>query len=177
VPEPLRHNRLWTAARHTFPGLGKEFMPPLDEGSFLYMPTTMPHASIGEALDILQKQDMGIRSIPEVESVVGKIGRVESALDPAPIGMIETVINYKSEYVVDKDGRRVSFRYDRATGEFARDAASRIGNGETVSGRRMTSGEKSSRPRIFRERPPRRNCSRSRPALSCCKAACGRPWA
>ena len=126
VPQEYRHNRLWTAARHTFPGLGKEFMPPLDEGSFLYMPTTMPHASIGEALDILQKQDMGIRSIPEVESVVGKIGRVESALDPAPIGMIETVINYKSEYVVDKDGRRVSFRYDRATGEFARDASGRL---------------------------------------------------
>ena len=74
--------------------LGKEFMPSLDEGSFLYMPTTMPHASIGEALDVLQKQDMAFQSIPEVESVVGKIGRVESALDPAPVSMIETVINY-----------------------------------------------------------------------------------
>ena len=112
--------------RHTFPGLGKEFMPPLDEGSFLYMPTTMPHASIGEALDILQKQDIAIRAIPEIESVVGKIGRVESALDPAPIGMIETVINYKSEYIVDQDGRRMSFRYDRATGEFARDPNGRL---------------------------------------------------
>ncbi|GAF93438.1 unnamed protein product, partial [marine sediment metagenome] len=50
-------------------GLGKEFMPPLDEGSFLYMPTTMPHASIGEALDVLQKQDAAFGSIPEVESV------------------------------------------------------------------------------------------------------------
>ena len=83
---------------HTFPGLGREFMPPLDEGSFLYMPTTMAHASIGEALDILEKQDEAISSIPEIESVVGKIGRAESALDPAPVGMIETVINYKDEY-------------------------------------------------------------------------------
>jgi len=102
-------------------GLGKEFMPPLDEGSFLYMPTTMPHASIGECLDVLQKQDMAFQAIPEIESVAGKIGRVESALDPAPISMVETVINYKSEYILDKDGRRVRFRYDRGAGEFMRD--------------------------------------------------------
>jgi Cu(I)/Ag(I) efflux system membrane protein CusA/SilA len=88
-------------------GLGKEFMPPLDEGSFLYMPTTMPHASIGECLDVLQKQDVAFSSIPEIESVVGKIGRVESPLDPAPISMVETVINYKSKYKADKDGRLV----------------------------------------------------------------------
>ncbi|MHC4162064.1 MAG: efflux RND transporter permease subunit [Planctomycetota bacterium] len=88
----------WSWASHTFPGLGKEFMPPLDEGSYLYMPTTMPHASIGEAMDVLAKQDMAMRAIPEVESVVGKIGRVESPLDPAPISMIETVINYVPEY-------------------------------------------------------------------------------
>ncbi|MHC4604946.1 MAG: efflux RND transporter permease subunit, partial [Planctomycetota bacterium] len=89
-------------------GLGKEFMPPLDEGSFLYMPTTMPHASIGECLDILQKQDIAFQSIPEIESVVGKIGRVESPLDPAPISMIETVINYKSKYKTDKNGRIIT---------------------------------------------------------------------
>lgn len=83
---------------HAFPGLGKEFMPPLDEGSYLYMPTTMPHASIGEALDVLQKQDIRISQIPEIDSVVGKIGRVESPLDPAPISMIETIISYKPEY-------------------------------------------------------------------------------
>jgi Cu(I)/Ag(I) efflux system membrane protein CusA/SilA len=97
-------------------------MPSLDEGSFLYMPTTMPHASIGEALDVLQKQDMAFQAIPEVESVVGKIGRVDSPLDPAPISMVETVINYKPEFIIDKDGRRIRFRYDRAKGEFARDA-------------------------------------------------------
>jgi len=121
VPHALRANRVWSAAIHTFPGLGKEFMPPLDEGSFLYMPTTMPHASIGEALDILQKQDAAISNIPEVEMVVGKIGRVDSALDPAPVGMIETVINYKDEYITDRAGRRVSFRYDKDKGEFVRD--------------------------------------------------------
>lgn len=103
-------------------GLGKEFMPPLDEGSFLYMPTTMPHASIGEALDVLRKQDMAFQAIPEVESVVGKIGRVESALDPAPISMIETVINYKSEYITDKDGKVLKFKYDYENEEFLRNS-------------------------------------------------------
>lgn len=99
--DPVRHSWLWSKLSHTFPGLGKEFMPDLDEGSFLYMPTTMPHAGIGEALDVIHRQDLAIRAIPEVESVVGKIGRVESALDPAPISMVETVINYLPEYKID----------------------------------------------------------------------------
>jgi Cu(I)/Ag(I) efflux system membrane protein CusA/SilA len=104
----VRTTWLWSRFSHAFPGLGKEFMPDLDEGAFLFMPTTMPHASIGEALDIIQKQDMAIRSIPEVESVVGKIGRVESALDPAPLSMVETVINYLPEYGIDPvTGQRV----------------------------------------------------------------------
>jgi Cu(I)/Ag(I) efflux system membrane protein CusA/SilA len=103
-------------------GLGKEFMPPLDEGSFLYMPTTMPHASIGEAIDIVAKQDEAFQSIPEVDLVVGKIGRAETALDPAPVSMIETVINYKPEYILDKDGRRVRFKYDKKTKDFGHDA-------------------------------------------------------
>ena len=60
----------------------------------------MPHASIGEVMDVLRKQDMAINAIPEVESAVGKLGRVESPLDPAPISMIETIISYKSEYIV-----------------------------------------------------------------------------
>ena len=121
VPQPLRANRAWASAIHTFPGLGREFMPPLDEGSFLYMPTTMPHASIGECLDVLQKQDIAFTSIPEIELAVGKIGRVESSLDPAPISMIETVINYKPEYIVDKDGHRIRFKYDKKTETFPRD--------------------------------------------------------
>ncbi|MFH1613720.1 MAG: efflux RND transporter permease subunit [Planctomycetota bacterium] len=107
-------------------GLGKEFMPPLDEGAFLYMPTTMPHASIGEALDVLQKQDTAFQSIPEVGSVVGKIGRAETPLDPAPVSMVETVINYKPEYILDKDGRRIRFRYDKSKDKFVRDENGRL---------------------------------------------------
>ncbi|MEJ1731126.1 hypothetical protein SMA90_32880, partial [Escherichia coli] len=74
-------------------------MPPLDEGSYLWMPTTMAHAPIGEALDILEKQDLAFEAIPEIESAVGKLGRADTPLDPAPISMIETVINYKPEYI------------------------------------------------------------------------------
>ena len=111
----------WVVA-NDWKGRGKEFMPPLDEGSYLYMPTTMTHASIGEALDVLAKQDMAFRAIPEVDSVVGKIGRVESPLDPAPVSMVETVINYKPEYKTDKDGRRIKYRYDESAGRFALDA-------------------------------------------------------
>lgn len=112
----------WTLA-HSWEGFGKEFMPPLDEGSFLYMPTTMPHASIGEALNVLQLQDQRINAIPEVELAVGKLGRVKSPLDPAPISMIETVINYKPEYLVDEDGRRVNYRFAPNEVDFCRDAS------------------------------------------------------
>jgi len=121
TPGKVRSTVVWSALNDTFPGLGREFMPPLDEGSFLFMPVTMPHASIGEALDVLQKQDMAIQGIPEIESVVGKIGRVESPLDPAPISMVETVVNYKPEYITDKDGHRIRFRYDRKRKQFVRD--------------------------------------------------------
>jgi len=117
----IRDSKIWPQLSETFPGLGKEFMPPLDEGSFLYMPTTMPHASIGEALDVLQLQDKLLISIPEVESVVGKLGRVDSPLDPAPISMIETVISYKSEYITDKAGHRMKFKFDETKDEFVRD--------------------------------------------------------
>jgi copper/silver efflux system protein len=110
-------------AMHAFPGLGREFMPALDEGSFLWMPTLMPHASMGEALEVMAYQNAAFEAIPEVESVVGKIGRAESALDPAPISMFETVINYRSEYATDAAGRRVRFAYDRRAGDFVRDAA------------------------------------------------------
>jgi len=124
--ETVRSTLFWASAEDTFPGLGKEFMPPLDEGSFLFMPTTMAHASIGEAADILAKQNTALAAIPEVDLAVGKIGRVESALDPAPISMIETVINYKNEYVTDSAGRRVNFRYDESSGEFARNSSGEL---------------------------------------------------
>ncbi|MBU0983951.1 MAG: efflux RND transporter permease subunit [candidate division Zixibacteria bacterium] len=121
MPEWVRATRPMVALNHSFPGLGKEFMPDLDEGSFLWMPTTMPHASIGEALDVLQLQDMAFTAIPEVESVVGKLGRADSPLDPAPISMFETVINYKPEYQISEDGHRLRFAYDQDREEFARD--------------------------------------------------------
>jgi len=121
VPDVVRSTSVYMKLNHTFPGLGKEFMPDLDEGSFLWMPTTMPHASIGEALDVLQFQDKAFNSVPEVESVVGKIGRVESALDPAPISMIETIINYRPEYRVDQNGRLMRFRYDDKVEPFVLD--------------------------------------------------------
>jgi Cu(I)/Ag(I) efflux system membrane protein CusA/SilA len=106
---------------HKYPGLGKEFMPPLDEGAYLYMPTTMPHASIGEVLDVLKKQDMAFTNIPEIESAVGKLGRADTPLDPAPISMIETVINYKSQYLIDEKGKRLSFQFDPGEIDFFRD--------------------------------------------------------
>jgi Cu(I)/Ag(I) efflux system membrane protein CusA/SilA len=109
---------------HLFPGFGKEFMPSLDEGSYLFMPTTMTHASIGEALDVLEKQDMAFESIPEIESAVGKLGRAETPLDPAPISMIETVINYIPEYKTDKNGKRINFQYEN--GDFVRDSAGEL---------------------------------------------------
>jgi copper/silver efflux system protein len=117
----VTQSALWNKGEHTFPGLGKEFMPPLDEGSFLYMPTTMPHASIGTSMEMLKQQDIAIRSIPEIESVVGKIGRADTPLDPAPIAMVETVVNYVSEYKVDAQGHRMRFRYDKKTNEYSRD--------------------------------------------------------
>ncbi len=120
--EKTRSTSFWVGARKSLPGLGKEFMPSLDEGSYLFMPTTMPHASIGEAIDVLATLDQAIQTIPEVDLAVGKIGRVESALDPAPISMVETVINYKPEYIVDQEGHRLNFRWDEEQEEFIRDA-------------------------------------------------------
>ena len=121
VPAGLRATSPFIALDEALPGLGVEFMPSLDEGSFLWMPTTMPHASIGEALDILQKQDMAIAQIPEVESAVGKLGRAETSLDPAPISMIETIVNYRPEYLADKMGRRQTFSFDEDEVDFFRD--------------------------------------------------------
>jgi Cu(I)/Ag(I) efflux system membrane protein CusA/SilA len=125
-PQTIRESAPWVWATREFPGLGREFMPPLDEGSFLWMPTTMPHASIGEAIEVLQYQDMAIASVPEVENVTGKIGRAESALDPAPLSMVETLIEYKPEYITDPAGRRINFRYDLQEGAFVRDAQGQL---------------------------------------------------
>ena len=77
------------------PGLGSEFMPELFEGDLMYMPTTLPGLSIGKARQLLQQTDRLIRQVPEVERVFGKIGRAETATDPAPLTMIETLIQLK----------------------------------------------------------------------------------
>ncbi len=99
----------WQRLSAQFPGIGREFMPPLDEGSFLFMPSLLPAASLTEVQNVLAQQDLAIESVPEVESVVGKAGRAETALDPAPIGMVETIIMLKPEsewrMVREKDGR------------------------------------------------------------------------
>ena len=94
-------------------GLGKEFMPSLDEGSFMLMPTTMPHTGVEENINYCRILDRRLKAIPEVESAVGKWGRVNSALDPAPIQMFETTINYVPEYMLDEDGHRARFKTDR----------------------------------------------------------------
>ncbi len=100
--------------------LKPELMPRLDEGSFLYMPSTMPHASIGEVAEVLSQQDKRLESVPEVQMAVGKLGRADTPLDPAPVDMIETVINYYSEYYHDSNGRLVLFRYDPADTDYER---------------------------------------------------------
>jgi len=86
----LMLSSLWPIGR-----LGSEFMPELDEGDLLYMPVTLPGISIGEARELLQQTDRLIRTLPEVERVFGKIGRAETATDPAPLTMIETTIRLK----------------------------------------------------------------------------------
>lgn len=110
MPKFVKETKFWANATEKFPGLGKEFMPSLDEGSFLLMPTTMPHSGIEENLEVIRLLDKKVNSIPEVEMVVGKWGRVNSALDPAPVSMYENVINYKSEYILNEDGHRMRFK-------------------------------------------------------------------
>ncbi|GGD13188.1 cation transporter [Hyunsoonleella pacifica] len=89
---------------------GKEFMPSLNEGSFLLMPTSMPHSGVEENKRILQQLDMAVASIPEIKTVVGKSGRTESALDPAPLSMYENVIQYKPEYALNEKGNRQRYK-------------------------------------------------------------------
>ena len=102
----------WKSMERRFPGLGKEFMPSLDEGSFLLMPTAMPHSGVEANRQTVAQLDMLLANIPEVDLAVGKAGRAESALDPAPIFMFENVINYKPEYIIDASGKRLTFQVD-----------------------------------------------------------------
>ncbi|MDX8391154.1 MAG: CusA/CzcA family heavy metal efflux RND transporter [Mariprofundaceae bacterium] len=79
--------------------IGSEFMPPLDEGDILYMPTTFPGISITKANELLQQTDKIIKTFPEVESVFGKVGRADTATDPAPLAMMETIVRLKPKEV------------------------------------------------------------------------------
>ena len=109
----IRETSFWKRSVKLFPGIGKEFMPSLDEGSFLLMPTSMPHSSIEKNLDYIEKLDRGLITIPEVEMAIGKWGRVNSALDPAPVQMFENTINYRPEFILDENGHRMQFKVDK----------------------------------------------------------------
>ncbi|MDM1350316.1 efflux RND transporter permease subunit [Myroides marinus] len=113
----FRETAFWQKSTTTFPGIGQEFMPSLNEGSFLLMPTSMPHTGIEQNLKFIGTLDKRIQNIPEVEIIVGKWGRVNSALDPAPTQMFENTINYIPEYILNEDGHRERFKVNKK-GEF-----------------------------------------------------------
>ncbi|MDM1391552.1 efflux RND transporter permease subunit [Myroides marinus] len=113
----FRETAFWQKSTATFPGIGQEFMPSLNEGSFLLMPTSMPHTGIEQNLKFIGTLDKRIQNIPEVEIIVGKWGRVNSALDPAPTQMFENTINYIPEYILNEDGHRERFKVNK-NGEF-----------------------------------------------------------
>lgn len=111
--EKVRESEAWQAVEKRFPGIGQEFMPTLNEGTFLLMPTSMPFTGVEQNLELIGTLDKRISNIPEVEQTVGKWGRVNSALDPAPIQMYENTINYRAEYALNVDGQRERFKVDR----------------------------------------------------------------
>ncbi|MFL5362842.1 MAG: efflux RND transporter permease subunit [Myxococcales bacterium] len=102
--------------------LGSEFMPPLDEGSLLYMPTTMPGISIAEAQKLLRGTDEVMKRFPEVDRVLGKAGRAETPTDPAPLSMLETVITLKPK----SQWRKVPTWYSRWAPEFVKPLFRRV---------------------------------------------------
>ncbi|MUP47372.1 efflux RND transporter permease subunit [Gramella sp. BOM4] len=128
----LSKTRIWSGLSHTFPGVGKEFMPSLNEGSFLLMPTTMPHAGIEYSKETVQKLDLAVTNIPEVDISVGKLGRIESALDPAPVSMFENVINYKPEYALNENGKPTTFKVDDE-GRFILKSGDSLSNADAIA--------------------------------------------
>lgn len=109
----LEETNGWKTLSNAFPGIGQEFMPSLNEGSFLLMPTSMPHAGVEYNRKVVGQLDQLVAHIPEIETVVGKAGRVSSALDPAPVSMYENIINYKPEFILDAKGHRQRFKTDK----------------------------------------------------------------
>lgn len=118
---------------------GKEFMPSLNEGSFLLMPTSLPHAGVEENKRVLQQLDMAVASIPEIETVVGKSGRAESALDPAPLSMYENIIQYRSEYELNKEGKPQRFKVNK-------DGFFELRNGKVVANPNLMIGDETDYP-------------------------------
>ncbi|MBN1968327.1 MAG: efflux RND transporter permease subunit [Candidatus Delongbacteria bacterium] len=116
----VKDSYFYKSIETTFPGLGTEFMPKLDEGAFLLMPTSLPHSGISFNRNTLARLDKAVSEIPEVDKVIGKAGRVESPLDPAPLSMFENIILYKPEFILDENGERVRFKTDE-NGNFLRD--------------------------------------------------------
>jgi Cu(I)/Ag(I) efflux system membrane protein CusA/SilA len=116
LPQPLRGLSLAVGKMFPYQNLGSEFMPPLYEGDLLYMPTTFPGISTTKAREILQQTDQVIKSFPEVHHVFGKVGRAETATDPAPMDMIETTIMLKDEKdwpkvdIKDQNGKTIGHR-------------------------------------------------------------------
>ena len=116
LPQPLRPISVAIGKLFPYQNLGSEFMPPLYEGDLLYMPTTFPGISTTKAREILQQTDQIIKSFPEVHHVFGKIGRAETATDPAPMDMIETTIMLKDERdwpkvdIKDAKGKTIAHR-------------------------------------------------------------------
>jgi Cu(I)/Ag(I) efflux system membrane protein CusA/SilA len=123
---------VWKGLSTSFPGIGKEFMPSLDEGSFLLMPTSMPHAGMEQNKKVVQQLDMILANIPEVALAVGKMGRTESALDPAPISMYENIINYKPEYILNEKGHRERFK-TTSSREFILGSGDTLANEDAIS--------------------------------------------
>lgn len=127
----IENTKVWKSVSNTFPGIGKEFMPALDEGSFLLMPTSMPHAGMEQNKKVVQQLDMILANIPEVELAVGKMGRTESALDPAPISMYENIINYRPEYILNEKGHRQRFKAT-SNGKFILNSGDTLSNKDAI---------------------------------------------
>ncbi|QZE15624.1 efflux RND transporter permease subunit [Halosquirtibacter laminarini] len=109
----VQHSTVYQSLKHYFPGIGSEFMPSLDEGDFLLMPTSMPHSGVQENRRVLQQLDIRTNQIPEVDGVLGKAGRIHSALDPAPLSMYENIIHYKDEYSRNNHGEVLRYKVDK----------------------------------------------------------------
>ena len=139
MPEKIKTTSAWNSFEKTFPGIGKEFMPSLDEGSFLLMPTSMPHSGIEANQEYVELLDKRLSTIPEVELAVGKWGRINSALDPAPVQMFENTINYVPEFILDEDGHRMAFKVDKDGNFLLKDGSTY--NAERDGFRKMTADE------------------------------------